>query len=130
MTNGLQIRAQIDSELVRGLLLINGGGAVALLALLPTIIDKPDFAPLSRAILYGLLAYLFGLTSAVLHNRLRRVCSLVFEAHEYKPPPGKILGISVGRPTVCFVSVAFMWASLVCFLGGGFIVFFGGRSVL
>ncbi len=53
MTKGLEIRAQIDTEVVKGLLLLNGGGAVALLALLPAVIGKPGFEPLSRAILGG-----------------------------------------------------------------------------
>ncbi len=44
MTKGLEIRAQIDTEVVKGLLLLNGGGAVALLALLPTVIGKPGFS--------------------------------------------------------------------------------------
>lgn len=42
MAPGLEIRAQIDSENVKGLLLINGGGAVALIAFLPAVIGKPE----------------------------------------------------------------------------------------
>jgi hypothetical protein len=40
MATGLEIRAQIDQENVKGLLLINGGAAVALLAALPQVFDK------------------------------------------------------------------------------------------
>jgi len=38
MSNGVEQRAQIDTETVRALLVINGGGAIALLSLLPTIL--------------------------------------------------------------------------------------------
>lgn len=130
MTKGLEIRAQIDTEVVKGLLLLNGGGAVALLALLPTVIGKPGFEPLSRAILGGLLIFQFGLICAVIHNRLRRLCSLEHEKHNYTPPAGTILGFNLQRPRVCFLSIGLMWISLILFLGAGLLVFWGGISVL
>ena len=60
MAKGMEIRAQIDSDVVKGLLILNGGGAVALLALLPAVIGKAEFEPFSRAILWALLFFQFG----------------------------------------------------------------------
>ena len=135
MTKGLEIRAQIDTELVKGLLVINGGGSVALVAFLPTILGKPEYAPLSKAVLLALMSFQVGLITAVNHNRLRRVCSLEYEKHNYKPPPCKIFPISLFKfkndaPCVCRVSVMFMWVSILSFLIAGIFVINGGFSVL
>jgi len=43
VSEGVKIRAQIDTESVRNVMLINGGGSVALLALLPAILGTPTF---------------------------------------------------------------------------------------
>ena len=126
MTKGLEIRAQIDSDVVKGLLLLNGGGAVALLALLPSVIGEPEFKQLSLAILWALLSFQVGLVSAVIHNRFRRLCSLEHERHDYDPPDGSFLGIHLKQPNICFYSTFFMWASLGLFVIGGLIVFLGG----
>jgi len=130
MANELEIRAQIDTENVKALLLINGGGAVALLAFLPSVLGKPEYASLMRAILYGLLLYQFGLLSAVVHNRLRRKCSLIFQAHGYKPPPCSVFGFKLKEPCVCSASILFMWASILFFVASGLLVFCGGIEIL
>ena len=41
VSEGLKIRAQIDSESVRHVMLVNGGGSVALIALLPNVLYTP-----------------------------------------------------------------------------------------
>lgn len=61
MADGRETRAGIDSETVRGLLLINGGGAVALLAFLPGILQKPEFESLARASIWGVFIFQLGL---------------------------------------------------------------------
>ena len=43
MPNGVDIRAQIDTETAKGLFVINGGGALALLSLLVAILDKDGY---------------------------------------------------------------------------------------
>jgi hypothetical protein len=86
MATGVEIRAQIDTENVKGLLLLNGGGAVALLAFLPTVIVKPEYHLLTKSILYGLLLFQGGLIAAVIHNRQRRVCSLVYDLAQASSP--------------------------------------------
>ncbi|MDO8476660.1 MAG: hypothetical protein Q7W02_10820 [Candidatus Rokubacteria bacterium] len=130
MTKGLEIRAQIDTENVKGLLLINGGATVALLAFLPTVLDKPRYEWLARGILYALLTFQAGLIAAVVHNRLRRICSLLYEQHQYRPPPCEIFGKKLREPCVCHWSILFMWLSLAAFLTGSVTVFYGGLRSL
>lgn len=122
MPNGVDRRAQIDTETVRALLLINGGGAVALLTLLPRIIDKTNYAGLVHAIFLGIVFLMIGLISAVIHNQLRRKCSLHYDQHNMTPPKGKLFGFTLREPTVCCMSKAFMWASVIAFFAAGLVV--------
>ena len=78
MADGRETRAGIDSETVRGLLLINGGGAVALLAFLPGVLQNPELKDLARAIIWAIFTFQAGLACAVIHNRFRRLCSLEY----------------------------------------------------
>jgi len=133
----METRAEMDAEGVKALLLINGGGAVALLALLPQVLDKQAFRPLAVAAIWALLMYVLGLVCAVVHNRLRRICSLEYKrAQGYSPDvPGPcksrwVAWIASTEPCVCCVSIFFMWASIALFIAGGFIVFVGGYRVI
>ena len=119
MSNGVERRSQIDTETVRALLLINGGGAIALLTLLPSILDKEGYEPLASAILKGVLILMIGLVSAVVHNQFRRRCSLHYDQHSMKPPRGRIFGFTLWAPTVCCISQTFMWISIAAFFGAG-----------
>lgn len=130
MTKGLEIRAQIDTENVKGLLIVNGGAAIALLALLPGILDKPGYEPLTRAIFWSLLIFQTGLLFAIVHNRLRRICSLRYEQHDYRPPPCDVFGIKLAEPCVCRGSIICMWLSVAAFAAGGLTVFQGGLESL
>lgn len=115
-SEGVKIRAQIDTESVRNVMLVNGGGSVALLALLPAILGTP----LVFGVLLTLAIWLFGLTLAVSHSVLRRKCSHVYEQHGMKPPPGKPrLGIKPREPWVCWWGWRFLYASILTFLVGG-----------
>jgi hypothetical protein len=75
MTEKADIRADISTETVKALLLINGGGAVALLTVFGNIHGKVCYIELSRPILIGVLILLIGLVSAVMHNLFRVQCS-------------------------------------------------------
>ena len=135
MATGLEIRAQLDTENVKGLLLINGGGAVALLAFLPAILGKPQFEPLLRAVVWALLTFHVGLVAAVVHNRMRRVCSLHYEQHRYAPPacaniPKWIKFKPLEQPCVCLRSLLFMWLSVICFICGGTTAGLGALQVV
>lgn len=125
--NGKEIRAQIDTENVKGLLLINGGGAVALLAFLPSILNKPGYEPLTLAILWGLLIFQIGLITALIHNHLRRRCSLAYDCPK---PKVKLLGLGLEEPYVCHFSHIFMIASYGCFIIAGILIFCGGLKAL
>ena len=131
MTKGLEIRAQIDTENVKGLLLINGGGAITLLAFLPTIFGKPNLGALTTAVFWALSAFQLGLVAAVIHNRLRRICSLEYERNEYQPPRCKLFPswLKSHEPCVCALSMFFMWFSLVAFVSGGLLVTYSGLKV-
>ena len=131
MATGLEIRAQIDQENVKGLLLTNGGAAVALLAALPQVFDKPGFESLASSILCGLLMFQFGLLAALVHNLFLRKCSLEWEQHGYRPPPCEWFGLRWMRaPCSCCVSKVLMVIALMAFLAGGIVVFLGGRKSL
>jgi hypothetical protein len=130
MTKGLEIRAQIDTENVKGLLIVNGGAAIALLAFLPGILDRPGYEPLARAIFWGLLIFQVGLLFGIFHNRLRRICSLRYEQHNYQPPPCEVFGIKLAEPCVCRGSIICMWLSVAAFAAGGLTVFQGGLESL
>lgn len=126
MSNGVERRSQIDTETVKALLLINGGGAIALLTLLPSILDKPGFKGLATSILVGVLILMVGLVCAVVHNQLRRRCSLHYEQHKMRPPKGRLLGITLWEPTVCCVSWTLMWISIgAFFVAGSFVAICG-----
>jgi hypothetical protein len=130
MANELEIRAQIDTENVKALLLINGGAAVALLAFLGSMLGTPGCELLTRAILWALLTFQFGLVSAVINNRLRRKCSMVYQAHQYRPPKCEIFGKVLAEPCICMWSILFMWGSVLFFVGGSVLVFLGGLDVV
>ena len=119
---GIEQRAQIDTETFKGLLAINGGGAIALLSFLAAILNKPNVNALVHAVLWGVMVMMLGVVAAVVHNYLRRRCSLLYEHHNGRPPTGRLLGLSLPSPTVCFCSLACMWISLAAFLTAGLVV--------
>lgn len=135
MSDGVSRRSQIDTELGKGLLLMHGGGSIALLAFLPTILQNPDYLPLSKAILWGLLLFQLGLVTAIVQFRLRRKCSLEFERHDFKPPPCTSFPLSLFKfsddpPCVCRASVLCMWTSIMLFVISAVVIFIGGYSVI
>ena len=121
---GREIRAEIDAENARGLVIANGGAAAALVAFLPQVLEKPAFDSLTRAVLVALAIFVLGLAFAFVHNRLRRKCSLEFENHGMSPPPCRFLG-QYQEPCVCLASTGCMWAATAAFLLGSLLVIFG-----
>ncbi len=51
LSKGVEIRAQIDNEQIRSLLLINGGGAIALISILPKVFENKELVFLTKPIL-------------------------------------------------------------------------------
>jgi hypothetical protein len=116
VSEGVKIRAQIDAESVRNVMLVNGGGAVALLAFLPAILGTP----LVFGVLLTLAIWLVGLTLAVIHSVLRRKCSLLYEQHNMRPPAGtRTFCIRPNEPWICWWSWQCLYASILAFLVGG-----------
>jgi hypothetical protein len=120
----------MDAETAKALLLINGGGALALLSFLTAILGKPGHEGLVRAVLCAVLGMMFGLVCAVVHNYYRRQCSLHYEHHNYRPPAGTLFGLHLSEPRVCRISRLYLWASLLAFLlSGCFVAVVGLLSV-
>ena len=72
-------RAVIDSEAVKGLFLVNGGGAIAILAFLQAMWGRPDAPGLIPWILAGLALLMIGLLLALVVNPIRHTCALKWE---------------------------------------------------
>ncbi len=122
MAEGHEIRAEIDTETVRGLLLINGGGAIALLAFLSGVIEKPQLEVLTRAIVWAVFIFQLGLAAAVIHNRFRRLCSLEYAKKAENRQACSLFGRKLTEPCICHWSIWFMWVSIGAFIVGGLVV--------
>jgi len=129
MTTGVEIRAQIDADTIKALLLINGGAAVALLALLPYVLTRAHLHYFGKLIMFALLLYQVALLCAVISNRLRRICSLEYEKAGMRPSPCTFFGLTLSGPCVCIRGTVFMWMSVIFFLLAGLTVFAGGITV-
>jgi hypothetical protein len=123
-------RAQTDVETLRGLLIANGGGAVALLLALSPILDRVGSEPLVYAMLVGIFVFMLGVALAILYNHFRRQCSLQYSQHGSTPPTGAILGKRLKEPTVCFAYRVCLYLSLLCFIGTGAYVAWIGVSTV
>ena len=125
MADGVDTRAQIDTETVRGLQLANGGLAAGLLTVLPTVIRDPGFRDLGVFMILGAGSCGLGMALTLVHNRFRRKCSLEYaRAHgnRGRPYTSKWLvwcQTVPGEPQICTKSIIAMWLSLAFFLLGG-----------
>ena len=130
---GLEIRAQIDAETAKALFLLNGGGVIAMLTLLPYLLQRPGMKGIVPAILGGVLVMTFGLLFAVIHNRCLRHCSLVWEEanrKNTKPTPWTFRGYRFSEPRACVCSTVCFWCSLGAFGIAGCLVTAYGLHVL
>jgi len=128
MSNGIDRRAQMDIETFKAVLLINGGGAVALLSVFSALVGKEGFEGLLRSILVAVFAMMAGLVCAIFYNYFRRKCSLHYELHKMAPPRGTFLGVPLPEPSVCFVGTLFLCASVTCFMSAGSYVAYTGLA--
>ena len=131
----LEVRAAIDTETVHGLQLINGGLAAGLVTMLPTIVKDPNLKELGSLMIIGSMCAVTGLVAAVVHNRLRRKCSLEYskDRSRRKPPyKNRLLVLcqtQPGEPHVCTTSAIWMWSSIIFFALGAFSVGIGFMRV-
>jgi hypothetical protein len=132
---GIEVRAAIDTETVRGLQLINGGMAAGLVTMLPAIIRDPAFRGLGNFMIVGASFGAIGLFMSLVHNRLRRKCSLEHSKKEQErrqPPIGQWLTrfqTVPDEPRVCTESIMAMWTSMALFLLGAASVGYGFLNV-
>ena len=130
MATGRETRASIDSETVRGLLLINGGGAVALLAFLPGVLQKPEYESLARAIIWAVFTLQAGLALALIHNRCRRLCSFEYSKAPENRKMCSFFGRQLREPRICYWSIVCMWGSIGAFVSAGVIVLIAGLGIV
>jgi hypothetical protein len=120
----------MDVETLRGLLIANGGGAVALLAALSGTLDRPGYEPLAYAMLVGIVVFMFGVVLAILFNYFRRQCLQQQDQLVLQTPPPKVLGLKLRAPGACIVCQACLYLALLCFIGTGAYVAIAGTSML
>ena len=121
MPDTVDIRAQIDTEQVRALQIINGGGAAGLMTLLPNVVASPELYALAVSMVFAIGFSALGLFFATVHNRLRRKCSLEYDRGTNRQAAAKwwILRIWASvpnEPRICTFSVIWMWTSMLLFL--------------
>jgi chromate transport protein ChrA len=121
-------RVQIDVETLRGLLIANGGGAVALLLALSPVIDRAGFEPLVYTMFIGIVVFMVGVVLAVLYHHFRRQCSQ--QVNVPGLPHGSFLGIRLRAPAVCVAYQVCLYLSLLCFIGTGAYVAWVGASTV
>ena len=85
MREGTSERSRIEKETVRALLVANGAGAVAILALLPSVLDRTGYQPLAHGLLVGLLVMTAGVVLAIVHNHLRSRIPPAAEPQNVRP---------------------------------------------
>lgn len=130
LSEGVKIRAEIDNSLVKGLLLANGGGAVALLAFLKVVFEIQRLEPLAIYVIVALLVFHLGIVTALIHNKYRRDCSLVYENSGMRPSAGTLWGFKLSEPRSCGISHLFRFLSIAFFLLGGIVVAVGGLKLV
>lgn len=133
---GVERRAQVDAETVKALLLVHGGSAAALTAMLPNTLQTADFRVLAIAMVAAIACNLIGLTAAVIHNRLRRKCSLEYaKAVARRDAPYKNKWLKKcwsvpNEPALCTRSVIWMWVSILFFVFTSTSVIVGGFRII
>jgi len=128
MGNGVDRRAQMDVETFKALLLINSGGAVALLWVFSALVGKDGFEQLLSAVLWAVFGMMLGSAFAIFHSHYRRKCSLHYELHKMSPPRGSFFGVPLPEPGVCFIGTLFLWASVISFMSAGSYVTYTGLA--
>jgi hypothetical protein len=115
-------RADLHTQGVKGLFILNGGGILALLTLVTKIIeiDKTQFLPLLTYITSAIIFMIVGLALVAPVNHLRYEASRLFDKDETKAR-GRKFGLT---HRVLF------YASLGCFFIGCVIVIWGISSVI
>ena len=121
-------RNQMDVETLRGLLIANGGGAVALLIAVSSLLDRPGYEPLVYAMLIGIVVFMLGVVLAILFNFARR--QFQAQADQQGGTPAKFLGLKLWAPGSGVAYQLCLYLSLLCFIGTGVYVAVVGANTL
>ena len=107
-SEGVKLRAEMDNQTAKAMLLLNGGGATALLSFLSSVLNG-KVPQLGLPIVVAAFLMCLGLLATVAHNINRRKCSLEYEGYwrEGQQPPDK--------PQVCARSERFLTISMWAF---------------
>ena len=111
------VRAAVATEGVKGLFMLNGGGAVALLAFLQAVWEKSP--ALAKVSLLGIGIFAFGALLAGFVNFLRYHASFNFQS-------GHTLSYKVFR----FLSLSCQYVSLTAFAVGVGVLVYGAWKLL
>jgi hypothetical protein len=130
LSKGVEIRAQMDIEFGKALVLTNGAGIIALLTFLSSIFEVPRYASLARPAIGGVLLLVAGLLTALYYIRFSRECSLVYEQHGMRTPPGTLFGIQLTRPRSCTISAFMAHASCLAFCAAALLIAFSWWCLL
>lgn len=108
-SEGVKLRAEMDNQTAKAMLLLNGGGAAALLSFLSSVLSG-KVPQLGLPIVVAAFLMCLGLLATVAHNINRRKCSLEYENYWSKgeQPPRK--------PKVCARSERLLTVSMAMFL--------------
>lgn len=86
---------QLDLEIGKALILINGAGIIALLTFLSSIFDSDRYPSFGKPAMIGVVILVGGLLSALAYIRFGRKCSLIYEQNAMRSPV---------RPLACRIS--------------------------
>ena len=115
---GIDRRTEIDNLTVKALLTLNSGGVVALLAFAQAIMGQPMYQELLKAVFGAIAFFVVGLGFAVIHNIYRRKCEHLYESKGFRPPKGRVLGVTLWEPGICAFRDVCRGFSLLLFMLG------------
>jgi hypothetical protein len=126
-TEGVKIRAAIDTEIGKSLMYLYGGGIAASLTFFAAVINSKNgkFYALGPALLSGVGILCAGLVLTVLHNKFRRKCALDWESFGQLRKGEKALSFRN-----CERSEAFLYLSIAAFVIAAAVVGYQAYSIL
>jgi energy-converting hydrogenase Eha subunit E len=120
ISKGVEIRAMMDLEVGRSLILINGAGIIALLTFLATVLERPELRPMIPVTVGSVAVLIVGLFCAIMHIRFGRKCSLRWQQNDmFEPPPERWLGFTLAGCRPCVFSTWMLWLAVLAFISVG-----------
>lgn len=122
-SEGVKLRAEMDNQTAKAMLLLNGGGAVALLSFLSGVLNG-KVPQLALPIVIAAFLMCLGLLATVAHNINRRKCSLEYENYWSigQQPPTKPKACARSERLLILSMAMFLAAVTVLAIGSGYIL--------